>query len=98
MRAEMTLMDEQSRPILARGVRLRDHPITGEPILLFPEGVLPLDDVTHDILLCCTGEMSLEDIIKSLSRENEADYDMVHRDVCECLLHLRQQMLIVLAK
>ena len=49
-------MDQQSRPALARGVRLRNDPITGEPVLLFPEGVLPLDDTTHDIVSRCSGE------------------------------------------
>jgi pyrroloquinoline quinone biosynthesis protein D len=93
----MILMDEQSRPALARGVRLRDDPISGEPLLLFPEGVLPLDEITHDILSRCSGESSLASIIQSLADEYDADPATVRTEVCECLEHLRQRMLIALS-
>jgi pyrroloquinoline quinone biosynthesis protein D len=91
-------LDEHTCPKLARGVRLRLDPITNEPILLFPEGVLPLDDVTYDILRHCTGEASLGSIIESLSEEYEADRDLLRSDVRECLLQLRQQMLVTFAQ
>ena len=91
-------MDEQSRPALARGVRVRNDPLTGQPVLLFPEGVLPLDGTTHDIILRCSGEMTLESIILSLADEYEVDQDTVRSDVCECLEQLRQRMLVAIAK
>lgn len=94
----MISLDEQSRPVLARGVRLKDDPITGEPLLLFPEGFLPLDDIAHDILLRCTGGQTLDAIICSLAEEYEADADTVRTDVCECLEELRQQMLVAFVK
>ncbi len=90
----MNSLDEQSRPRLARGVRLKTDPITEEPLLLFPEGVLPLDDITHDILRRCTGEATLQSIISSLAEEYESDVETIRSDVCECLVQLRQQMLI----
>ena len=91
-------MDEQSRPHLARGVRLRNDPISGEPILLFPEGVLPLDDSTHDILSRCTGESTLESIILALAKEYDVELETMRMDVCECLTQLRQQMLVAFSK
>jgi pyrroloquinoline quinone biosynthesis protein D len=94
----MIAMDQQSRPALARGVRMRNDPITGEPILLFPEGVLPLDEVTYDILNRCSGESTLGSIILSLADEYEADADTLRRDVCECLDQLRQRMLVRVSK
>jgi pyrroloquinoline quinone biosynthesis protein D len=94
----MIPMDEQSRPALARGVRLRNDPITGEPLLLYPEGVLPLDEATHDILSRCSGRATLESIILSLAEEYETDHDTLRSDVCECLEELRQRMLIALPK
>jgi pyrroloquinoline quinone biosynthesis protein D len=94
----MNSLDEQSRPRLARGVRLRNDPLTDEPLLLFPEGVLPLDDITHDILLRCSGEVTLASIIQSLAEEYETDPDTVRSDVCECLVQLRQRMLIAVSK
>jgi pyrroloquinoline quinone biosynthesis protein D len=94
----MIPMDQQSRPTLARGVRLKDDPISGEPILLYPEGVIPLDATTHDILSRCSGESTLEKIILSLADEYDADQDTVRQDVCECLEQLRQRMLIAVRK
>jgi pyrroloquinoline quinone biosynthesis protein D len=94
----MISLDEQSRPALARGVRLRNDPLTDEPLLLFPEGVLPLDEITHDILLRCSGEVTLAAIIQSLADEYETDQDTVRVDVCECLVQLRQRMLIAFAQ
>ena len=94
----MTPMDLQSRPALARGVRLRNDPITGEPVLLFPEGVLPLDASTHDIIARCSGEATVEYIVLSLAREYDADPGTLRLDVCECLAQLRQRMLVAISK
>jgi pyrroloquinoline quinone biosynthesis protein D len=94
----MISMDEQSRPALARGVRVRNDPLTGEPVLLFPEGVLPLDATTHDIISRCTGETTIASIILSLADEYEVDHETVRSDVCECLEQLRQRMLVAITQ
>jgi pyrroloquinoline quinone biosynthesis protein D len=91
-------MDAESRPMLARGVRLRNDPITGESLLLYPEGVLPLDAATLDVVSRCTGVLTLEAIIASLADEYEVDQGTLRSDVCECLEQLRLQMLIALSK
>ncbi|HUD49298.1 MAG TPA: pyrroloquinoline quinone biosynthesis peptide chaperone PqqD [Candidatus Baltobacteraceae bacterium] len=91
-------MDPQSRPMLARGVRIRNDPITGEPVLLFPEGVLPLDATAHDIISRCSGESTVESIVQSLAEEYEIGIDTVRGDVCECLVQLRDRMLIAIAQ
>jgi pyrroloquinoline quinone biosynthesis protein D len=93
----MIPMDAQSRPALARGVRVRNDSITGEPVMLFPEGVLPLDATTHDIINRCSGEATLESIIEALAEEYDAEPDTLRADVCECLDQLRQRMLVVIA-
>ena len=90
----MISVDEKAKPMLARGVRLRNDPISGEPLLLFPEGVLPLDEIAHDVLRRCSGEATLEAIVQSLAQEYEADHETVRCDVCECLVQLHQRMLI----
>jgi coenzyme PQQ biosynthesis protein PqqD len=90
-------MDAQSRPALARGVRLWIDPITGGPVLLFPEGVLPLDATTHDIVSRCSGRATLEAIVVSLAEEYEADHATLLNDVCECLAQLCEEMLITLS-
>ena len=94
----MMPLDPQSRPALGRGVRLTNDPITGEPVLLFPEGVLPLDAATHGIITRCSGEATIESIVLSLAREYDADPETLRLDVCECLAQLRQRMLVAISK
>jgi pyrroloquinoline quinone biosynthesis protein D len=94
----MTQIDEQSRPKLTRGVRLTNDPISGEPVLLFPEGVLPVDETMHEILRRCNGELTLAAIIRELAEEYEVDPQTVRQDVSECLTQLREQMLIAFSK
>jgi pyrroloquinoline quinone biosynthesis protein D len=91
----MNTLTDQSQAVLARGVRLRADPLTGEPLLLFPEGVLPLDATTHDILLRCTGAMTLSGLLLALSEEYEAEPEVLRADVVQCLTQLRQEMLVV---
>jgi pyrroloquinoline quinone biosynthesis protein D len=91
----MNVLTDQSRAVLARGVRLRADPVTGEPLLLFPEGVLPLDATTNDILLRCTGEVTLAGLLLALSEEYEAEPEVLRADVVQCLTQLRQEMLVL---
>ena len=91
----MNALTDESRAALARGVRLRADPLTGEPLLLFPEGVLPLDATTHDILLRCDGQLTLAKLLAALSEEYEAEPGELRADVVQCLTQLRQEMLVV---
>ena len=93
----MTALEPESRPKLGRGVRLRTDPITGEPLLLYPEGVLPLDETTHEIVTRCTGEATFESIVQSLANDYDADVETIRQDAHECLDQLRRHMLIALA-
>jgi len=90
----MNAITDESRAVLARGVRLRADPLTGEPLLLFPEGILPLDESTHDILLRCNGELSFAGIVRALSEEYEAEPEVLRADVAACLTQLREEMLV----
>ncbi len=90
----MNAITDQSRVALTRGVRLRLDPLTQEPLLLFPEGILPLDDPTHDILRRCDGELTLAGIVQALSEEYEAEPEVLREDVAACLTQLREEMLV----
>lgn len=87
--------DDQSRPCLARGVRLQTDATTGEPVLLFPEGVLHLSATANDILIRCDGQSTVASIISSLAEEYDADHDTLRKDLLDCLLDLYQRKLIV---
>ena len=91
---KINAITDESFAVLGRGVRLRADPLTGEPLLLFPEGILPLDDSTHDILLRCNGELTLAGIVLALSEEYEAEPEVLRADVAACLTQLREEMLV----
>lgn len=88
-------LEDQSRPKLARGARLGVDPKTGEPILLFPEGVLFLSATANDILSRCSGKETLADILGSLAEEYDADRETLRQDVLDCLGDLYQRKLVV---
>jgi pyrroloquinoline quinone biosynthesis protein D len=84
----------ESRPALARGVRLCADPITDAPLLLYPEGALPLDEPSHDILVRCTGQLTVAEIAGALCEEYDAELQAIQADVIECLKHLRRELLV----
>jgi coenzyme PQQ biosynthesis protein PqqD len=87
--------DLQSRPAFARGVRLQTDAATGEPVLLFPEGVLHLNSSAHDIVSRCDGQRTAETIIVLLADEYDVAVDMLRGDVIDCLRELYQRKLLV---
>jgi coenzyme PQQ biosynthesis protein PqqD len=91
----MPAFDEQSRPGLARGVRLQTDVKTGEPVLLFPEGVLYLSPTAQDILSRCNGDQTISSILSWLAGEYDIDQDTLRQDVLDCLNDLYQRKLVV---
>ena len=77
MPSRMTF-DDRRRLGLARGVRLQTDPANGEPILLFPEGVLYLSASANDIVRRCDGQSSALTIISALA----AEYDVSPETLC----------------
>ena len=88
-------LEPHSRPKLARGVRLQMDKQTGEPMLLFPEGVLFLSGTASEIVSQCTGKRTLEDIIASLAEEYEVEREVLCQDVLDCLSDLYQRKLLL---
>jgi len=81
-------------PALLRGVRLQLDPQTGQPMLLFPEGVMHLSNTAQEILLLCDGKTPLETLIRGLAEVYEVDPSTLRRDVRECLLQLAEHHLV----
>jgi pyrroloquinoline quinone biosynthesis protein D len=92
----MSAIDEQSRPALAVGVRMQTDVTTGEPILLFPEGVLHLNSTAQSVVARCDGSSTVARIVSALAGEYEADADALRGDVLECLSELHRRKLIAL--
>ena len=84
------------RPGLARGVRLQTDSKTGNSVLLFPEGVLELNETARDILTRCDGR-TVTEIIQGLAQEYDVDPDALAADVRETLANLQRRKLLELA-
>ncbi len=86
---------DSAHPRLARGVRLQTDTTTGNSVLLFPEGLLELNETAQDILTRCDGR-TITEIVQALAEEYDVDPKMLAADVCETLADLQQRKLIEL--
>jgi len=82
-----------ARPSLAKGVRLQIDSATGKNVLLYPEGIVELNETAHDILSRCDGR-TLSEIVRALAEEYEADRVAIAADVHEALADLERRKLI----
>ncbi|MFV8836603.1 pyrroloquinoline quinone biosynthesis peptide chaperone PqqD [Aquisalimonas sp. APHAB1-3] len=81
-------MDHATPIALARGVRLQWEPAQQARVLLYPEGMVQLNESAGEILALCDGR-TLADLIDALSRRfPDAD---VADDVVEFLTDARRQ-------
>jgi pyrroloquinoline quinone biosynthesis protein D len=93
----MNVLNPQSRPTLAPRVRLQTDAITGEPVLLYPEGLLVLNPTAYEIVTHCDGKITVDELIRLLYDEYEESEETLRHDVLETLADLKQRNLIVLA-
>jgi len=84
-----------AQPKLARGVRLQTDSKTGNSVLLFPEGVLELNETAQDIVSRCDGR-TMGEIVRTLAEEYDVDPKMLGADVRETLGDLLRRKLIEL--
>jgi len=91
----MTAILDSARPQLANGVRLQTDSITGKSVLLYPEGIVELNETAHEIVSRCDGR-SVAEIIQGLAEQYDAEADALGVDVCETLADLQRRKLIEL--
>ena len=84
-----------AQPRLTRGVRLQTDSKTGNSVLLFPEGVVELNETAQEILNRCDGR-TVSEIIQALAEEYDVDPKMLAVDVEETLADLKRRKLIEL--
>jgi pyrroloquinoline quinone biosynthesis protein D len=90
-----TGLNDNVRPRLARGVRLQVDCKTGKGVLLFPEGILELNETAQEILTRCDGR-SVSEVARELAQEYDVDLAMISADVRETLAELHRRKLIEL--
>ena len=94
---KMTALSPGGRPQLREGVRLHRDRLSGQPVLLFPEGILLLNDTAATVLKLCDGQRPIREIVAALSASYGVSHDVVSRDVAECLVNLRDRALLRMA-
>jgi pyrroloquinoline quinone biosynthesis protein D len=62
-------------------------------VLLYPEGIVELNETAHEVLSRCDGR-TLGEIVSELAEEYEADRAAIAADVNETLADLQQRNLI----
>ena len=93
----MSAIDQQQCVSLAPGVRLQTDPATGNDVLLYPEGILILNETAREIVTRCDGKTTIAQIVAALAAEYESPPAELESDISECLDDLRRQKLIVFA-
>jgi pyrroloquinoline quinone biosynthesis protein D len=91
----MAEISDGVEPRLAKGVRLQTDSVTGKSVLLFPEGIIELNETAHEILSRCDGR-TLGEIVRALAEEYNMDPAAIASDVRETFDDLRQRNLLQL--
>jgi pyrroloquinoline quinone biosynthesis protein D len=86
--------NEEGRPQLAPQVRREHDQITGEAVLLFPEGILVLNETANEILAICDGTRNIGQIVAVLSEQYEVPTSDLIADVRACLQDLEGRRLV----
>jgi pyrroloquinoline quinone biosynthesis protein D len=88
-------MLDSARPRLAKGVRLQIDSASSKSVLLYPEGIVELNETAHEIVSRCDGRR-LDEIVQALAQQYEADSGALAADVRETVLDLQRRNLIEL--
>ncbi|HVJ40263.1 MAG TPA: pyrroloquinoline quinone biosynthesis peptide chaperone PqqD [Dongiaceae bacterium] len=86
---------ETARPRLSPGVKLQFDKTREQWILQAPERVFVLDETAYEIVLRCTGDVSLQALIEDLSRAFDADAAEIAGDVEALLAGLMEKRVVV---
>jgi pyrroloquinoline quinone biosynthesis protein D len=86
---------EKTLPRLAAHARLRDDPLTGTPMLLYPEGALELDEVAAEIVRRCDGRRTVDTIVAELAALFDGDRGEIAGDVADYLRDLHERGLVI---
>src|SRR4051794_31220501 len=89
----MESIADNAQPKLSRGVRLQIDCTTGKGVLLFPEGILELNETAQEILTRCDGR-TVGAIVADLAQEYDVDPAALATDVWETLNDLRHRKLV----
>jgi len=91
-----TTIPDDAQPRLASGVRVQIDRITGNGVLLFPEGIMELNETAQAILVLCDGR-TLTEIVRSLAEDYDVDPAALAADVRQTVTDLQGRKLVEIA-
>jgi pyrroloquinoline quinone biosynthesis protein D len=89
----MTFISDTNRPILTPKVRVKWDPVRQKHLLLFPEGLLILNQTAHEVIIMCDGKNKVITIVNSLGDKYKTHVD---EDIRELLSRLFEKRLLLL--
>jgi pyrroloquinoline quinone biosynthesis protein D len=92
----MTAVADNSKPRLADKARLKWDAVRKKHLLLFPEGVLVLNQTAHDVLALCDGQRTVGEIVKTLAAQYATEASAIDGDVKEILQRLADKSFVTL--
>jgi pyrroloquinoline quinone biosynthesis protein D len=88
-----SMIDGTVRISLAPGVRAQKDRITGQTMLLYPEGTLQLNSTGAAITELCDGR-TFDEIVSALATRFGAPADVLRADIGQYLHRLRERRLV----
>jgi len=85
---------QSAYPRLAAKTRLQTDKVSGEPVLLYPEGVVLLNGPSAAITQLCDGTHSFTEILEQLAKDYHITPGEISEDVCAYIHNLHQQSLL----
>ena len=90
----MMPLADTARPHLADKARLKWDAVREKHLLLYPEGVLVLNQTAHDVLALCDGQRAVAEIVKVLTTQHASDAKAIDGDVKEILQRLAEKSFV----
>lgn len=92
----MTSITDTAKPRLADKARLKWDPVREKHLLLFPEGVLVLNQTAQAVLELCDSERTVAKIVEILAERYKSD--AIENGVKEILQRLAEKNLVKLGE
>lgn len=92
--SDSTVIADDAKPRLPRGVRLKHDDTRNEWLLLAPERVIKADAIAVEILKRCDGVATLSEIVDGLAEQFKADRARVAIDVRAMLGELTAKRMV----
>jgi pyrroloquinoline quinone biosynthesis protein D len=92
----MIPLADTAKPRLAGKARLKWDAVREKHLLLFPEGVLVLNQTAHDVLALCDGQRAVAEVVEALATQYASDANAIAGDVKEILQRLVEKSFVTL--